>query len=389
MKSKLLLGSLIAVIVLCWAASSFALVNPRGTDETFDMATWNIETFPLRGQRTVDTLAILIRDLDLDLIAFEEISDTLAFADLLSQLPGWDGFYSPDFTSLGYQKTGLIYRTDEINILSWEPIFWNEGYAFPRPPLRITVQANMPSGTFDFYLIVLHLKAFDTDEDRARRQAAMVLLKEYLDEIVPLLPDHDWIVVGDYNDELDDPPNENIFNDFLADSLDYDFLTLPLASDPYWASYPGYNSMLDNILITADVLGEYGENGETTTLRLDDEYRNYSYVISDHRPVMAQFTNFQVGIEDTPELPENITLHSYPNPFNANTNIAFSLKTRSHAKIDLYDCLGRHREALLDDDLEAGNYSVKLKGADLSSGVYFVRLVTDSGSQTVKINLIK
>ena len=389
MKSKLPASLLIAVLVMCWAVGASALVNPRGSDETFDMATWNIETFPLRGDRTVDTLAILVQDLDLDLIAFEEISDTLAFADLLSQLPGWDGFYSPEYTSLGYQKTGLIYRTDEINILSWEPIFMNEGYAFPRPPLRITVEANMPSGTFDFYLIVLHLKAFDTDEDRARRRAAMVLLKQYLDEIVPLLPDRDWIAVGDYNDELDDPPDENIFNDFLADSLDYRFLTLPLASDPYWASYPSYGSMLDNILITTDVLGEYGENGETTTLRLDDEYRNYSTVISDHRPVMARFTNFHVGIKDTPVLPDNIGLHSYPNPFNAYTNIAFSLKNRSHAQMDLYDCLGRHRQALLDEELEAGNYSVKLNGTDLSSGVYFVRLTTDSSSQTVKINLIK
>lgn len=389
MRSKTSMRLLITLFIFSLAGESFALVNPRGTEESFDIATWNIEDFPLRGQRTVDTLAILIRDLQLDMIAFEEISDTLAFMDLLSQLDGWDGLYSPEYSSLGYQKTGVIYRTDEISILSWEPIFWNEGYAFPRPPIRLTVQANLPSGTFDFYLIVLHLKAFDDDESRDRRRQAIILLKEYLDGLVPSLPDHDWLVMGDFNDELDDPYEDNIFNDFLADSLDYTFLTLPLAGNPYWASYPSYGSMLDNILITADARGEYGENGETITLRLGDEYSNYSYVISDHRPVMAQFTDFQVGIEDTPVLPESFSISSYPNPFNATANIVFSLNESSNARIGIYDCLGRRLDTLLDNFLSAGNYSVKLHAGEMPSGIYFVKLVTDSGSRSIKINLIK
>lgn len=383
----------ISAILICLfglSASSFALVEPRGSEETFDIATWNIKEFPLRGQRTIDTLAILIEDLQLDLISFQEISDTLAFMDLLSQLEDYDGLFSPDIRPPdNYLKTGIIYRTDQISILSWEPLFWNETWEFPRPPLRITVVAELPSGTFDFYLIVLHLKALDDDNSRARRMAAMAMLKDYLDEIVPFLPDHDWLVVGDYNDELTDPEEQNIFWDFLQDSTDYSFLTLPLAGNPYWASYPYYNSLIDHLMATEDALDEYGDNGETITLRLDDEYSNYSYVISDHRPVMSQFTDFQTGIKDSPELPGSFGLVAYPNPFNASTNINFALTRASKARIDIYDCLGRLNRTIIDGHFEAGRYEVNFDAGELASGVYFIKLTSDYNTEIKKINLIK
>ncbi len=367
-----------------------ALVNPRGTEETFEIATWNIEWFPLQGQSTIDTLAILIEDLQIDVIAFQEISDTSAFRDLLSQLPGWDGFYSPDITSPNsYQKTGIVYRTDQVSVLSWEPLFWNDGYEFPRPPIRVTIEADLPTGTFNFYVIVLHLKAFDDPESRARRMAAMELLKDYLDPLVPFLPDQDWMVVGDYNDELDDPEHLNIFWDFLQDSTDYRFLTEPLAGDPYWASYPSYNSLIDHIMVTTDCLTEYGEGGICQTLRLDDEYSSYSYRISDHRPVMAKFTDFPTGIEEKPSLPKEFGLKSYPNPFNASTNIAFSLEQPGNVRLEIYNTLGQLTDILADRHFEPGNYTVKFNAEAYSSGIYFARLVTDSSSSAVKLNLVK
>jgi endonuclease/exonuclease/phosphatase family metal-dependent hydrolase len=372
------------------AGSGLALVEPRGSEETFDIATWNIKEFPIRGQRTIDTLAILIEDLQLDLIAFQEIADTIAFENLLSQLDGWSGFYSPDIRPPDfYLKTGIIYRNDQVEVLSWEPLFWGDTWEFPRPPIRATIVANLPSGTFDFYLINLHLKALDDDYSRARRMAAMVMLKDYLDQLVPFLPDHDWLVVGDFNDELTDPEDYNIFWDFLQDSTDYSFLTLPLAGNPYWSSYPYYNSLIDHLMATEDAMGEYGENGETITLRLDDEYSNYDYVISDHRPVMSSFTNFQTGIEDDPVLPDDFELMAYPNPFNASTNIAFSLTEPARVQIDVFDCLGRLNATLIDGYYDAGNYSVKFDAGGLSSGVYFVRLASANGTEIKKINLIK
>lgn len=378
-------------LLIIFSVSAFALVDPRGTEDTFEIATWNVEWFPKHGQSTIDTLAMLIEDLEIDLLALQEISDTSAFRDLLSQLPGWDGFFSPDITSpSSYQKTAIIYRTDQVSVLSWEPLFWNESYAFPRPPIRVTIQANLPTGVFNFYLIVMHLKAFDDSEGRARRFAAMEMLKEYLDVIVPFLPDHDWMVVGDYNDEADDPQNTNIFWDFFQDSANYKLLTEPLVGDPYWASYPSYNSLIDHMMVTTDCLDEYGNSGLIQTLRIDDEYSNYSYRISDHRPVMAMYTDFPTGIDDNDaELPDQFGLTAYPNPFNASTNISFSLEQPGNARIEIYNTLGQLTEILADRHFETGNYTIKFNASDYTSGVYFLRVVTDYNASVTKLNLIK
>jgi len=389
MNKRLFIFIAVSAFLVIQALSAYALVSPRGTEETFDMATWNVREFPRQGQRTIDTLAILIQDLQLDLIAMQEITDTLAFQDLVSQLDGWDGLYSPDNNPYGLLKTGILYRIDQIAVISWEPIFWNNWYEFPRPPIRLTIEAHLPTGTFSFYLIVMHLKAMGDEESQERRRLAVLMLKDYLDQLVPYLPDQDWLVVGDWNDELTDPEADNVFWPFLQDSTDYHFLTLPLAGNPYWASYPYYNSLIDHIMATTDALGEYGENGETITLRLDDEYSRYTTVISDHRPVMARFTDLPTGINEHNPLPTDFGLTSYPNPFNASTNIAFSLDQESQTRIDIYDCLGRRMQTVIDKYLPAGHYSVQFDAKSLPSGLYFAKLVADGKSSVIKLNLIK
>ena len=61
-KSRILL--IIISLVLLSAVNAFALVDSRGTDNTFDILTWNIHNFPGTGFRTIDTLAVLVNDLD-------------------------------------------------------------------------------------------------------------------------------------------------------------------------------------------------------------------------------------------------------------------------------------------------------------------------------------
>ena len=79
---------------------------------------------------------------------------------------------------------------------------------------------------FDFHIIIFHLKAGSDEDSRLRREAAIVMLKDYLDTNVPISGDPDWIVLGDWNDELDDPVSENVFTPFLDDSANYTFLNL-------------------------------------------------------------------------------------------------------------------------------------------------------------------
>ncbi len=371
-----------------WCGQSFSLVSPRGNENTLDIATWNIREFPWYGQATIDTLAILIRDLRIDIIAAQEITDTVAFADLLAQLPGWAGFYAPSYPGTP-MKEAFLYRTDQITAVSWEPLFWGYTYEFPRPALRATFEADLPSGFYDFYAINLHLKAGSEPTDFSRRLSAMLRLKNYLDVTVPSLPDRDWIILGDYNDEVNDPQSANIFWHFLQDSLNYRILTRPLAGNPYWASYPTYNSLIDHIMITTDMLGEYGDGGQTLTLRLGDEYYGYPYRISDHRPVLSMFSLPGSDIEQEATLPARFGLTIYPNPFNSCAKAMFAIEEHSAVSLELYDCLGRRLKSLFSGELGPGRYETTFNGVDMSSGVYFLKISAGEKSAVVRVTLLR
>ena len=60
----------------------------------------------------------------------------------------------------------------------------------------------------------------------------------------------------------------------------------------------------------------------------------------------------------------------------------------------IYDLLGREVQTLVNDNMNAGSFLIDFNGADLASGVYFVRLTADGrdGSKfadTKKMLLIK
>ena len=80
---------------------------------------------------------------------------------------------------------------------------------------------------------------------------------------------------------------------------------------------------------------------------------------------------------------------NYPNPFNKETEIHFDLKQDSHITLTVFDVLGRKVRRLADTNFDAGAHFLTLNARNLSSGVYFIRLQTDSGSQTIPITKIK
>jgi hypothetical protein len=108
-------------------------------------------------------------------------------------------------------------------------------------------------------------------------------------------------------------------------------------------------------------------------------------------PTRFSYTVVTTGISrNNNEIPKEFKLYNnYPNPFNPSTVIKFDLASQSHAKLVLYDVLGREVLGLIDENLKAGSYSIELKADNLPSGVYFYKLVTDSYVDTKKMLLIK
>jgi endonuclease/exonuclease/phosphatase family metal-dependent hydrolase len=269
-------------------------VNSEGSANTLEIATWNLEHFPLNGNATIEKLASIIDQLDIDLYAIQEIENTGSFDSLVNSMDGYDGIYSDHTYSDGsYQKTGIIFKQDIVTVLSNQLLFTSDGYAFPRPPLLLHLQADKEGKRFDFYLVVIHLKAFGETENVERRRAAALALKTYMDEKIadPHETEKDYIIAGDWNDEISDPSDENAFQIFIDVPNVYRFLTDILAGDTTNASYPSWGSLIDHILISEDCFSEYN-GGTIKTIRLDDQYTEYGDYISDHRPVMAIFPVF-------------------------------------------------------------------------------------------------
>jgi endonuclease/exonuclease/phosphatase family metal-dependent hydrolase len=265
------------------------LVKKEGTEATFDIATWNVRDFPLDGRTTVSTLARLIRDLDIDMFGLEEMNDVDAFNSLLDSLDDFDGFISEYPGDM--LKLGIIYKKNMVSITTPFQIYTSDWYAFPRPPLITYVEVKK-EGTvvFNFSLIVNHLKAYGDLESVDRRRDACIKLKDYIDNQILSSSDPDFIMLGDFNDRLNDPPDQNVFEPFLRDSLaNYLFLTQPLTDQ---ASYIGdYGNVIDHIVISHSAEEVY-QGGSTEILKLETEFDAYTTVISDHRPVLSRFPVF-------------------------------------------------------------------------------------------------
>jgi endonuclease/exonuclease/phosphatase family metal-dependent hydrolase len=264
--------------------------------ETFEIATWNIENFPvLRNESTPITLQAvktIIESSGLDFIAVQEIVRNDDFFAMLESMPDWEGVIAG--TNLT-QKVGYMYKTTEVEITeSMFTIFNGSEYASPFPRRPAVIKARHANG-LEILFINLHLKCCGTTTDINRRKEAARLLKDYIDTNHP----NDMVIVlGDYNDNLLEQNNtvRTTFENFILDTENYRFTDLVInqfQNSTHW-SYPSWPSHLDHILVTNE-LYDHVEYVQTMTLDLNnlpsDCIPNYRTQVSDHRPVMIQLTN--------------------------------------------------------------------------------------------------
>ena len=101
-------------------------------------------------------------------------------------------------------------------------------------------------------------------------------------------------------------------------------------------------------------------------------------IIANHPPSTGQTWTFNPALLlSAPEtgLPSAFALEqNYPNPFNPSTTIRFQLPSGSHARLTIYDLLGRQVARLVDGTLGAGTHELRWNARALASGVYFYRL---------------
>lgn len=105
---------------------------------------------------------------------------------------------------------------------------------------------------------------------------------------------------------------------------------------------------------------------------------------ADNWNLCGWFDNFS---EEIPQ--QSALLNSYPNPFNAATEIKYILAQESHVKLDVFNLAGQVVETLVDDTKPAGEYSVNWDASDKPSGIYLYKLTTKDYSVTKRMTFLK
>ena len=89
-------------------------------------------------------------------------------------------------------------------------------------------------------------------------------------------------------------------------------------------------------------------------------------------------------------LPRAFALHqNFPNPFNPSTTIRFDVPARGHVKLVVYNAIGQVIETLVDEELTPNSYKVDFSAANLASGIYYYRIISNSFVTTRKMLLLK
>ena len=341
-----------------------------GSDNSFEVVTWNIENFPKNEPATLQYVLAIIEAMDADIIAIQEIQNYPVLDDLDTFLEDYTSY------SQSLDRAGLVflYKHDAVQLNSAYELFtqapeWNN---FPRFPMVIEVTyANQ-----DFVIINNHYKCcgnglLDLDDpwdQETRRYTANLLLKQYIDTN---LPNDAVFVVGDLNDILTDPEIHNVFTPFLNDPESYLFADMDIAqgSVSNW-SFPNWPSHLDHILITNELFELYAMPGAGTQTIMVDSYlqggfNEYDQNVSDHRPVGISLPLGQeLGIASVLKP----SVKSYPNPVD---DLLFVNTTNSNTTdaVFVYDMLGN---MLLQDSPSAtGFYAIDV--SSLSSGLYLIK----------------
>jgi len=122
------------------------------------------------------------------------------------------------------------------------------------------------------------------------------------------------------------------------------------------------------------------------TIYLDNSVSGYNFTNPVAHPGDKNVNiNLSVtGIEQTKSsMPKDYSLsQNYPNPFNPSTEIKYSLPNESSVRIIVYNLIGQKISELVNGTQTAGYHEVTFNANNLSSGIYFYKIVASAKNST-------
>jgi len=270
--------------------------------DKIEVVTWNIENFP-KSDHADEYLMQFIENLYADVYLLQEIKNGNKLAEVVGNIDDYNYFLLSNSTG---QKLAIVYKDDIVSLINTEAILSDDEHYFAsKPPLLASIDWTQGDITKELYLLNVHYKCCgddsiavgdDSDEEYRRWKANDLLYNYILDN----LSVENVISAGDWNDAIEEPQTTNVFQTFLDDVTNFQFVDMSIAegnSDEWswqgWtSSYPAIH--FDHILINSNLFDEYQNNSVVASIKVEEYFENgssdYDQYLSDHRPVYFQFT---------------------------------------------------------------------------------------------------
>jgi hypothetical protein len=157
----------------------------------------------------------------------------------------------------------------------------------------------------------------------------------------------------------------------------------------------GYRVLRDGISLTDELIDDH------IFVDKDVEKGLYTYSIIalygeiESSPLTIQVTvSYVTEFDLVREIDQTLLIGNYPNPFNPETVIRFSLKEDTDVLLEVYNIKGHLIRLLVNGNLRAGMYDIKWNGKDeygqsVGSGVYLYRIRAGEYSSVGRMMLLK
>ncbi len=197
--------------------------------------------------------------------------------------------------------------------------------------------------------------------------------------------DEDWYYRDGYSFVYDYP---NLFK-YEYNPADTSFINGTLIVTGYiiinrdfsYASQMSGNNLLIYNLNTAQLLNTIDISGLWNP-------GHYGNIVDSPYVYLSQYTRV-TGVKDKSFKPLSYDLQIYPNPFNPSANIEYTIPERAIVHIKLFDILGKEVREIFAGESTAGNHRIKIDGAGLAAGIYFVNFDSEKYMVTKKVVLLK
>ena len=206
------------------------------------------------------------------------------------------------------------------------------------------------------------------------------------DYISLYFPHHDWDVpFSHFNTDV---------RPSFEESQQWDFEVSTSVEDPIEISFDGIERVpaeYDVYLVDRQMHNQQDLRVSptyTVLAREQDLKERFAVVVGKPGMIEDELTNLT-------EIPERISVRSYPNPFQSHMTLEFGLPTATDVSLDIYDILGKRVARLVEvTQMDAGTHAIQWEGVDaagrpLANGMYVFALQAGTSLITQKVVLLR